>query len=118
MGLIGIDWVLDDASIATLVATVPAGIHIDLRFGAKQASGTAGCASYSLSFQAIGGSISFGPIRSNQLPCRQSLKEASDAYLRALEGSTDYEATSSTLRLTGGAADLSFTASTSSSLAQ
>jgi heat shock protein HslJ len=118
VGLIGIDWVLDDASLATLVAGVPAGIHIDLRFGTEQASGTAGCASYTLSFQAVGGSISFGPIRSNQLPCRQQLKEASDAYLRALEGSTDYQATSSTLLLTGGAADLAFTASTAASPAQ
>jgi hypothetical protein len=34
--------------------------------------------------------------------------EAEAAYLRALEGSTAYEATGSTLLLTGGPADLSF----------
>jgi heat shock protein HslJ len=111
VGLIGIDWVLDDASIATLVRSVPPGIHIDLTFEGDQASGSAGCNGYGASFQAIGGTISFGPIRQTQKACERPVMEAEAAYLRALEGSTAYEATGSTLQLTGGAADLSFTRS-------
>jgi len=44
--------------------------------------------------------------------------EAEAAYLRALDGSTRYEATPTTLHLTGGPADLSFTAGTSASPGQ
>ena len=109
MGLIGIDWVLDDASIASLVRSVPPGIRIDLTFEGDQASGSAGCNGYGASFQAIGGTISFGPIRQTQKACERPVMEAEAAYLRALEGATGYQATGSTLQLTGGAADLSFT---------
>jgi len=109
VGLIGIDWVLDDASIASLVRSVPPGIRIDLTFEGDQASGSAGCNGYGASFQAIGGTISFGPIRQTQKACERPVMEAEAAYLRALAGATGYQATGSTLQLTGGAADLSFT---------
>src|SRR5436853_5844188 len=109
VGLMGIDWVLNDASLTTLVHSVAPGIHIDLRFDADQATGSAGCNSYGAGFQAIGGSISFGPVRSTQKACADQVMAAEAAYLRALEGSTTYKATASTLQLSGGAADLSFT---------
>ncbi len=115
VGLLGIDWVLDDASLATLVHAVPAGIHIDLTFSGDQASGSAGCNGYGASFQAIGGSISFGPIRSTLRACAHEVMAAEAAYLRALEGSTAYHATHSTLHLTGGPVDLTFTAASPAS---
>jgi heat shock protein HslJ len=118
VGLIGIDWVLDNASIASLVRSVPSGIHIDLTFEGDQASGSAGCNGYGASFQAIRGFIHFGEIRQTQKACERPVMEAEAAYLRALEGSTGYQATGSTLHLTGGAADLSFTAGTSVSPGQ
>jgi heat shock protein HslJ len=110
VGLIGIHWVLDNASIASLVRSVPPGIRIDLTFEGDQGSGSAGCNGYGASFQAIGGTISFGPIRQTQKACDRPVMEAEAAYLRSLEGSTAYQASGSTLHLTGGAADLSFTA--------
>jgi heat shock protein HslJ len=116
--LIGIDWVLDDASIASLVRSVPPGTRIDLTFEGEQARGSSGCNGYGASFQAIGGTISFGPIRQTQKACERPVMEAEAAYLRALEGSTAYQASGSTLHLTGGPADLSFTAGTSASPGQ
>jgi heat shock protein HslJ len=110
VGLLSVDWILDDASLATQVAKIPAGVHIDLRFEGGQVSGSSGCNTYGGTFQAIGGSISFGPLHSTQMACDHRVMEAEAAYLRALEGSTAYEATATTLHLTGGAADLSFTA--------
>ena len=92
MGLIGIHWVLDNASIAPLVRSVPPGIRIDLTFEGDQASGSAGCNGYGASFQAIGGTISFGPIRQTQKACDRPVMEAEAAYLRSLEGSTAYQA--------------------------
>jgi heat shock protein HslJ len=105
---------LDDASLATQVAKVPAGLHIDLRFEGDQVSGSSGCNTYGGTFQAIGGSISFGSLHSTQMACDHAVMEAESAYLRSLEGSTAYQTTSTTLHLTGGAADLSFTAGASS----
>jgi heat shock protein HslJ len=55
--LLGVEWVLDDASITPLVHSVSPGIHIDLRFDADQATGSGGCNEYGAAFQAIGGSI-------------------------------------------------------------
>jgi heat shock protein HslJ len=114
----GIDWMLDDTSLATLVAKVPQGVRIDLTFDGDQAEGSAGCNGYGASFQAISGSISFGPIRSTQRACDKQVMSAEAAYLRSLEGSTQYVASGSALHLTGGAADLSFTASTGASPGQ
>jgi heat shock protein HslJ len=114
VGLLGVDWILDDASLATQVAKVPAGIHIDLRFEGEQVSGSSGCNTYGGTFEAIGGSISFGPLRSTQMACDHRVMEAEAAYLRALDGSTAYEATSTTLHLTGGPVDLMFTAASPS----
>jgi heat shock protein HslJ len=102
--------VLDNASLATLVASVPAAVHIDLLFTTEQASGSSGCNHYSAPFQAIGGSISFGSFASTAMACEQPVMKVEAAYLRALQGSTAYDATHSVLHLTGGPVDLRFTA--------
>ncbi len=114
MGLEGIDWVLDDASLGSLVAKVTPDVHIDLRFEGDQVGGSSGCNTYGASFQAIGGTISFGPFRSTAMACEQPVMALESAYLRALEGSTAYEVAGATLHLTGGAAALTFTKTTPS----
>jgi len=106
--------VLDTASLASLVHSIPPGIHIDLRFNADQASGSSGCNSYHTTFQAIGGSISFGQIISTAMACKKQVMAAEAAYLRALEGSTSYQTSGSTLHLLGGPVDLAFTATSPS----
>jgi heat shock protein HslJ len=106
--------VLDTTSLDHLVAKVPPDLHIDLRLDGDQASGSSGCNTYGASFQAIGGSISFGPIRSTAMACENQVMAVEAAYLRALEGTTNYQVGGPTLHLTGGAADLTFTATTSS----
>jgi heat shock protein HslJ len=109
VGLGGIDWVLHDTSLSSLVAKVPPDVHIDLRFEGDQVSGSSGCNTYGASFQAIGGTISFGPFRSTAMACDHPVMALESAYLRALEGTTAYEVAGATLHLTGGAADLTFT---------
>ena len=108
---------LDSASLATLVTKVPPDIHIDLRFDTENVSGSAGCNTYQGGFEAIGGSISFGPISSTQMACEKRVMAAEAAYVRALESSTAYRATHSTLHLTGGPVDLVFTATSPSASA-
>lgn len=90
-------------------------VDIDLTFAGDQATGSAGCNGYGATFHAIGGSISFDPIRSTQKACDHRVMAAEAAYLRALEGSTTYKATHTTLHLTGGPADLTFTAAAAAS---
>jgi heat shock protein HslJ len=126
VGLEGFDWVLDDSTLASLVAKVPAGVPIDLRFEGDQASGSSGCNTYGAGFHAIGGSISFDPFRSTAMACEGPVMALESAYLRALEGSTAYQVIepqapqasyppgaclyhTACLYLTGGAADLTFT---------
>jgi heat shock protein HslJ len=111
----GVDWILDTTTLATLVRRLPADAHIDLRFEGDQASGSSGCNTYSGLFRAVGGSISFGAMASTQMACEHQVMAAEAAYMRALEGSTSYEATKTTLHLTGGPVDLVFTASTAAS---
>ena len=84
-------------------------MQIDLRFEGDQVGGSSGCNAYGASFQAIGGTISFGPFRSTAMACEQPVMALESAYLRALEGTTAYQVTGPTLHLTGGAADLTFT---------
>jgi heat shock protein HslJ len=88
---------------------VPADVHIDLRFEGDQVSGSSGCNTYGASFQAIGGTISFGPFRSTAMACEHPVMTLESAYLRALEGTTAYQVSGSSLDLTGGPADLKFT---------
>ena len=108
---------LDSTSLATLVTKVPSDTHIDLRFDTQNVSGSAGCNTYGGGFQAIGGSISIGPLHSTQMACEKHVMAAEAAYLRALESSTAYHATHSTLHLTGGPVDLLFTAASPSASA-
>lgn len=115
VGLLGVEWILDAASLSTLVAKVPPGLHIDLRFDTENVNGSAGCNTYGGGFEAIGGSISFGPIQSTQIACEKRVMAAEAAYQRALESSTTYHATHSTLHLTGGPVDLTFMAASPAS---
>ena len=112
------EWILDTSSLATQVAKVPTDLRIDLTFTGEQVSGSSGCNTYGGIFQAIGGSISIGPLHSTQIACDHATIEAEAAYLRSLEGATAYQATSTILQLTGGAADLSFTAAGAASPSQ
>ena len=109
---------LDAASLGALVHTLPANVRIDLTFSADQASGSSGCNTYTAPFRAIGGSISFGPFTSSLHACAHRIMAAEAAYLRAVEGSTTYKATTTTLHLTGGPVDLAFTAGTAASPSQ
>jgi heat shock protein HslJ len=97
---------------------VPPAVHIDLRFEGDQVNGSSGCNTYGAGFQAIGGSISFDPIRSTAMACEQRVIALESAYLRALEGSTAYQVSGPTLHLTGGASSLSFTTASGSSTPQ
>jgi len=51
------------------------------------------------------------------MACEQAVMKLEAAYVRALEGSTAYHATHSTLHLTGGPVDLMFTAASPSASA-
>jgi len=109
VGLLGVDWILDDASLATQVAKVPGEIPIDLRFEGEQVSGSSGCNTYGGSYDAGDGSLSFGQMQMTLMACEDGLMQLESAYLDALGATTAFQISDSGLLLTGGKVALSFT---------
>ncbi len=111
--LTGVTWVLDHASMMTLVDTVPAGARIDIAFDAADAHGRAACNSYGGGYEAdaSAGSLSFSDLASTQMACDPPLMDLEAAYLGAIGEVTGYQVTGNQtgLVLTGGTAALTFT---------
>lgn len=106
--LIGVVWVLDDASTALLVDEVPAAARITLAFEEGQAHGTAACNSYGGAYDASDdGSLSFDGFAVTEMGCDPPLMTLESAYLEVLGGVTSF-AVDGTLRLSNGEAALSF----------
>lgn len=108
--LIGVVWVLDDATTAGLVDQVPPGAQVTITFEAGQAHGTAACNSYGGAYRADDdGSISFDAFAVTEMGCDQPLMTLESAYLEVLGGVTGFEVDAGgSLRLVNGEATLSF----------
>jgi heat shock protein HslJ len=108
--LTGITWVLDDASIATLVDQVPPGAQVTIAFEDGQAHGTAACNSYGGAYHAGNdGSMSFDDFAVTEMGCEAPLMTLESAYLQALGEVTGFDVDAGGgLRLVGGAVALSF----------
>jgi heat shock protein HslJ len=111
--LTGVTWVLDHASMMTLVDMVPTGARIDIAFDAADVHGHAACNSYGGGYEAdaSAGSLSFSDLASTQMACDPPLMDLEAAYLRAIGDVTGYQVTGDQtgLVLTGGTAALTFT---------
>ena len=110
--LTGVTWVLDQASMMTLVDTVPKGARIDVAFDGTQAHGSAACNSYGGGYTADtnAGTLSFSDLASTQMACDGPLMDLESAYLAALGDVSGYQITGDQtgLVLTGGTAALTF----------
>jgi heat shock protein HslJ len=107
----GVDWVLDAASMGSLVDRVPKNARVDLRFQGGEAHGTAACNGFGGSYEAKDdGSLSFGQMAMTQMACDDPLMALESAYLRALEAVSGFQVTGSGLVLTGGDVALTFVA--------
>lgn len=109
----GITWVLDRASIMTLVDQVPKDARVDITFDGSRASGLAACNQYSGGYHADSGTgtLTFDPIASTQMACVDAgLTALESAYMAALGDVTGYQVTGDQagLQLTGGKAALTF----------
>jgi heat shock protein HslJ len=111
--LTGVTWVLDQASMMTLVDTVPKDAQIDIALDGSQAHGRAACNSYGGGYEADpgAGTLSFSELASTQMACDPPLMDLEQAYLAALGDVTGYQITGDQtgLVLTGGTAALTFT---------
>jgi len=111
--LTGVTWVLDHASMMTLVDTVPTGARIDIRFDGAEVQGRAACNSYGGGYEADAstGALSFSDLASTQMACDPPLMDLESAYLGAIGDVTGYQVTGNQtgLVLTGGTAALTFT---------
>ena len=111
--LTGVTWVLDRASMMTLVDDVPKDARVDITFDGSQAHGSSGCNSYGGGYEANAGSgeLTFGDLASTAMACGDDrLMELESAYLAALGDVTGYQVVGAQagLQLTGGKAALTF----------
>jgi len=110
--LTGVTWVLDQASMMTLVDTVPKNAQIDITFDGTQVHGRSACNSYGGGYTADAGAgtLTFSPLASTAMGCEQQLMSLESAYLAALGEVTGYQVTGDQagLVLTGGTAALTF----------
>ncbi|MEP6758253.1 MAG: META domain-containing protein [Actinomycetota bacterium] len=67
--LTGVTWVLDQASMMTLVDTVPVDARIDIAFDGAQVHGRAACNSYGGGYQSGDGALTFDQFISTQVAC-------------------------------------------------
>ena len=106
----GTTWVLDDASMGSLVEAVPSEARIDLTLEAGQAQGTSACNTYSGSYTLDGDQLTFGPFAATQMACDQPLMDLEAAYLAALGDVSSYAIDAEgTLVLSGGDMSISYT---------
>ena len=90
--LTGVDWVLDEASIAALADAVPDGAQVTLTFEGDQAGGTAACNSYGGAYRAgDDGSLTFEGFAVTEMACEPPLMTLEAAYLEVLGGVTAFE---------------------------
>ena len=108
--LVGVVWVLDEASISRLVADVPTEAQVTLTFEDGQAHGSAACNSYGGAYQASDdGSLSFDSFAVTQMACDPALMTLETAYLEVLGGVSAFEVgTSGDLSLSNGDTTLTF----------
>jgi len=110
--LTGVTWVLDNASMMTLVDTVPKDARIDIAFDGTQVHGRSACNGYGGGYEADSeaGTLTFSDLASTQMACDGPLMSLESAYLAALGDVTGYQVTGDQtgLLLTGGTAALTF----------
>ncbi|HLB39367.1 MAG TPA: META domain-containing protein [Actinomycetota bacterium] len=110
--LTGVTWLLDEASMMTLVDTVPAKARVDIAFDGSELHGRAACNSYGGGYEAdtSAGTLSFSDLFSTEMACEARLMDLESAYLAALGDVTGYQVVGDRagLVLTGGQTALTF----------
>jgi heat shock protein HslJ len=101
--LVGVTWVLDEASITTLTGGPIPGARADLRFEDGQAGGASGCNIYGGTYDAgSDGSIAFEAMSMTEMACDEPRMALEAAFVGALAEATTFEVGEQTLTLTGG----------------
>jgi heat shock protein HslJ len=112
--LTGVTWMLDRASMMTLVDQVPTDARVDLVFDGSQMTGRAACNSYGGSYtaDADAGTLAFSDVMQTEMACDAPLMDVESAYLAALRNVDGYQVVGEQrgLVLTGGTAALTFAA--------
>ena len=110
--LVGPTWILDPSTIAALGIQVPAGTRVDIRFEDGQASGTAGCNTYSATYVADGADLTFDRIVATTRACDDALTALETDYLDRLAQTDSFQfgGSGASLVLSGSSEPLGFTA--------
>lgn len=107
-------WVLDGGSIDALSVDAPSGTDVTIAFADGKASGSAGCNTFSGSYEAADdGSLTFGPLASTMMACDDQVMALETAYLGALGDVSSFEVDGD-LTLTAGSITLTYAADSGS----
>ena len=108
-------WVLDAATIGSLSADAPSDAPVTVTFSDGQASGSAGCNTFSGSYEAADdGTLTFGPLASTMMACEEPLMTLESAYFGAMDAVTSFSVDGVALTLSGDGETLSYTAESGS----
>jgi len=100
-------WALSSVTGAAGI-TLPTGGRIDITFTSDgKVSGQGLCNSYSGSYTVTGQTIVFSPLASTQKACAAPLMTVDTAYFAALQATTSWQVSGSSLTLTGPAGRIS-----------
>ena len=107
--LVGTEWILGD-----LPGQVLEDVRPTISFsGDGTVEGNAGCNTFSGSYTVDGSNLTFGPLTSTRMACEGAKGTLETAFLGAIQATTTYEITDAgELKLTSGAATLTFTKAT------
>ncbi len=109
--LTGVRWILDDASIGSLVDDPPARARVDIRFEPDgRAGGTAACNHFGATYVDGGdGSLTIESGAITEMACEEPLMQLETAFIAALGDVAGAQVSAAGLLLTGGGVALSFT---------
>jgi heat shock protein HslJ len=108
-GLVGITWVLDADSMASLATDLPPGARADVTFETDEAHGTSGCNLYGMEYEAeTDGSIAFEGGAMTEMACDEPRMALEAAFMDAMGAVTAFRIDGDRLELTGGPTPLTF----------
>jgi heat shock protein HslJ len=100
-GLAGVNWVLSSFGPASAPVAVLPGSSVTAVFTTEGVSGSAGCNSYSGTFQFDNTNITFSPLITTKIACTDNnVMTQETTYLTALQAATSYQITNGQLQIT------------------
>ena len=114
----GTHWILGGIAKGEAIIQTWIDVEITAEFAEGQVAGSAGCNSYSASYQLEGNSLSLGPVASTRMACEEERMQRESEFLSALGAAAGYSIKLDTLTLTDPAGNTLLTFQSEGALGQ